>query len=72
MLEKKHSLCYAMWYLIRCKTIDVILENKDEVMSIVRSGRISQIVTAAGGLVGGSLIGVRHLKHTREEHFTAV
>ena len=47
-----------MWYLIRCKTIDVILENKDEVMSIVCSGRISQTITAAGGLVGGSLIGI--------------
>ena len=47
-----------MWYLIRCKTIDIILENKDEVMSIVCSGRISQTATAAGGLVGGSLIGI--------------
>ena len=47
-----------MWYPIRCKTIDVILENKDEVMSIVRYERISKLVTAAGGLVGGSLIGI--------------
>ena len=47
-----------MWYPIRCKTIDVVLENKDEVMSIVRYERISKLVTAAGGLVGGSMIGI--------------
>ena len=58
LLEKKHSLCYAMWYPIRCKTINVILENKDEVMSIVRHERISKVVTAAGGIVGGGMIGI--------------
>ena len=47
-----------MWYPIRCKTIDVILENKDEVMSIVRYERISKLGTAAGGLVGGGMIGI--------------
>ena len=58
LLEKKHGLCYAMWYPIRCKTINVILENKDEVMSIVRHERISKLVTAAGGLVSGTMIGI--------------
>ena len=47
-----------MWYPIRCKTIDVILENKDEVMSIVRYERLSKLVSAAGGIVGGGLIGI--------------
>ena len=47
-----------MWYPIRCKTIDVILDNKDEVMSIVRRERISKLVTAAGGIVGGGMIGI--------------
>ena len=47
-----------MWYPIRCKTIDVILENKDEVMSIVRNERLSHIVMATGGLVGGGMIGI--------------
>ena len=47
-----------MWYPIRCKTIDVILENKDEVMSIVRRERINNIVMATGGLVGGGMIGI--------------
>ena len=50
-----------MWYLIRCETIDVILENKDEVMSIVRYERISKVVTAAGGLVGAGMIGIGFL-----------
>ena len=58
LLEKKHSLCYAMWYPIRCKTINVILENKDEVMSIVRSERIGKLVTAAGSIVSGTMIGI--------------
>ena len=47
-----------MWYPIRCKTIDVVLENKDEVMSIVRYERISKLVTAAGGIVGAGMIGM--------------
>ena len=47
-----------MWYPIRCKTIDVVLENKDEVMSIVCNERISKVATAAGGLVGGGMIGM--------------
>ena len=47
-----------MWYPIRCKTIDVILENKDEVMNIVCHDRISKVATAAGSIVGGGLIGV--------------
>ena len=47
-----------MWYPIRCETIDVILENKDEVMSIVRRERKSKLATAAGGIAGGSLIGI--------------
>ena len=47
-----------MWYPIRCKAIDVILENKDEVMSIVRHERKNKLATAAGGLAGGSLIGI--------------
>ena len=47
-----------MWYLIRCETIDVVLENKDEVMSIVRQERINKVVTAAVGIVGGTMIGI--------------
>ena len=50
-----------MWYPIRRKTIDVILENKDEVMSIVRHERISKVTTAAMGLVGGGMIGIGFL-----------
>ena len=47
-----------MWYPIRCKTINVILENKKEVMSIVRNERISKLVTAAGGIASGTMIGI--------------
>ena len=47
-----------MWYPIRCKTINVILENIDEVMRIVRYERIGKVVTAAGGLAGGTMIGI--------------
>ena len=58
LLEKKHSLCYAMWYPIRCKTIDVILKNKDEVMIIVCYERKSKVVTAAGSIVGAGMVGI--------------
>ena len=47
-----------MWYPIRCKTIEVLLENKDEVMKIVRYERMGKIGSAAAGIVGGAMIGV--------------
>ena len=47
-----------MWYPIRCKTIEVLLENKDEVMKIVRYERMSRIGSAAAGIVGGAMIGL--------------
>ncbi|XP_019856616.1 PREDICTED: uncharacterized protein LOC109585108 isoform X2 [Amphimedon queenslandica] len=58
LLEKKHRLCYVMWYPIRCKTIEVLLENKDEVMKIVSYERIGKIGASVAGIGGGALIGV--------------
>uniref|UniRef100_A0A1X7TGQ1 Caspase family p20 domain-containing protein n=1 Tax=Amphimedon queenslandica TaxID=400682 RepID=A0A1X7TGQ1_AMPQE len=58
LLERKHRLFYVMWYSVRCKTIEVLLENKDEVMKIVRYERISKIGSSAAGIIGGTMIGV--------------
>uniref|UniRef100_A0A1X7SVW1 Caspase family p20 domain-containing protein n=1 Tax=Amphimedon queenslandica TaxID=400682 RepID=A0A1X7SVW1_AMPQE len=46
-------LLRSLWYPIRTETVDVILKNKDEVMSIVRNERIARIATSAAGLVVG-------------------
>lgn len=58
LLERKYHLCYAMWYFIRHKTIEVLLENKGEVMQIVKKERIGKIGASAAGIVGGAMIGV--------------
>ena len=45
-----------MWYPIRCMTIEVLLENKDEVMKIVLYERIGKIGASVAGIGGGALI----------------
>ena len=47
-----------MWYPIRCKTIEVLLENQGEVMNIVLYERIGKIGASVAGIGGGALIGV--------------
>ena len=50
-------LLRSLWYPIRTETVDLILKNKDEVMSIVRNERITRIAASAAGIVtGGGLV----------------
>ena len=50
-------LLRSLWYSIRSETVDVILRNKDEVMSIVRNERIARIAASSAGVVlGGGLV----------------
>ena len=47
---------HSIWYPIRCKTIDNLEENKEEIMSIVHKERATIIGTSASGMVlGGGL-----------------
>ena len=46
-----------MWYPIRCKTIDVLSNNREVVLSIVRSERIARIAASTANiLVGGGMV----------------
>ncbi|XP_019862994.1 PREDICTED: uncharacterized protein LOC109591788 [Amphimedon queenslandica] len=64
IIDKLKNICLgdhllllrSLWYPIRTETVDVILKNKDEVMSIVRNERLARIATSvAGAVIGGSL-----------------
>uniref|UniRef100_A0A1X7TSD5 Caspase family p20 domain-containing protein n=1 Tax=Amphimedon queenslandica TaxID=400682 RepID=A0A1X7TSD5_AMPQE len=52
-LEQKLEVYHSIWYPIRCKTIDNLEENKEEVISIVRKERAVQI---AGPVISRSLV----------------
>ncbi|XP_019850975.1 PREDICTED: uncharacterized protein LOC109581356 [Amphimedon queenslandica] len=56
-LEQKLEIYHSIWYPIRCKTIDKIEENKEEIMSIVFKERATKIgATFSGMVLGGSLV----------------
>ena len=52
------SLLRSLWYPIRSGTIDVILRNKDEVMSIVCNERIVRIAASTASIVLGGTLAV--------------
>ena len=46
-----------MWYPIRCKTINVLSDSKDAVLSIVRNERIGRIAASSASVVlGGGMV----------------
>ena len=50
-LEQKLEVYHSIWYPIRCKTIDKIEENKEEIMSIVYKVRAAQLATTVSSMV---------------------
>ncbi|XP_019861485.1 PREDICTED: uncharacterized protein LOC109589955, partial [Amphimedon queenslandica] len=55
--KKQLEIYRSMWHPIRSKTISAISENKDKVLSIVRSERIARIATSSVSLVlGGGMV----------------
>ena len=51
-MEVYHSL----WYPIRCKTIDKIEENKEEIMSIVYYARAAKLGTIVFGTIAAGIV----------------
>lgn len=47
--KKKMDLTRSLWFPIRSKTIDVLLENKDEIRTLLHKERIARIATSVTG-----------------------
>ena len=47
-----------MWYPIRCKTIEELLEKKDHVMTLVKRERIGNVVSSTVGLIGAGAVAI--------------
>ncbi|XP_019859962.1 PREDICTED: uncharacterized protein LOC109588224 [Amphimedon queenslandica] len=55
--KKQLELYRSMWYPIRCKTISVLSDNKEAVLSIVRHERIARIAASSASIVlGGGMV----------------
>ena len=55
-LNIEHKVSLAIWRPVRCETIKLLEQHKDEVLKIVRDTRIAKIVGASTSLaIGGTL-----------------
>ena len=55
--KKQLELYRSMWYPIRCRTISVLSDNKEAVLSIVRHERIARIAASSASIVlGGGMV----------------
>ena len=54
--EIEHRISLAIWCPVRCQTIDLLKQQSDQVLKILRDARIAKIAGASASLVvGGSL-----------------
>lgn len=54
--KKQLEMYRSMWYPIRCKTINVLSDSKDAVLTTVHSERIGRIAASSAGVAGGGLV----------------
>lgn len=56
-LKNQVEVLHSMWFPIRCQTIDAVIRNRDEVMSIVRNEKFAKIAASTASVaIGGSLV----------------